>query len=77
MLEDYSHVTGGVNLNWEDVQGNIYKMALFNADFNGDGILTVEESAMGDLAADYMMTIMDKRLWGRAREIRTGIEFSF
>jgi hypothetical protein len=24
-----------------------------------------------------MMSTMDKRIWGQARQIRTGIEFSF
>jgi hypothetical protein len=32
---------------------------------------------LGGIAADFMMDTMDKRIWGRAREIRTGIEFRF
>jgi len=76
-LESYSHETGGVDLDWNNVAASDYNKVRFNADFNGDGILTVEESAMGAIAADFMMSTMDKRVWGRARQIRTGLEFSF
>ncbi|HUU26796.1 MAG TPA: carboxypeptidase-like regulatory domain-containing protein [archaeon] len=76
-LENYSHLTGGVDLDYNNVAESDFARVRFNADFNNDGILTVEESAMGGIAADFMMSTMDKRLWGRAREIRSGLEFTF
>ncbi|MCE5270150.1 TonB-dependent receptor [bacterium] len=76
-LDDYSSVTGGVDLKWEDLSETDFNRTRFNADFNGDGILTVKEAAMGAIASDFIQQTMDKRLWGMARQIRTGLEFSF
>ena len=49
----------------------------FNADFNQDGILTLEEQAKGNIAYSVMMATMDKSAWGIARQIRLGVEFTF
>ena len=32
---------------------------------------------MGGIAASMIDATMDKRLWGTARQIRTGLEFTF
>jgi len=76
-LEDYSHITGGVELVWDELDPADYRRVRFNADFNADGILTVEESALGEMAQTHMLQTMDKRLWGTARQIRSGLNFTF
>ncbi len=77
-LESYLHVTGGVDLRWDQLaEADWERRARFQADFNGDGILTDEEAAMGALANSVMMNTMDKRNWGAARQIRAGFDFSF
>jgi hypothetical protein len=76
-LEEYSHLTGGVDMKWADQVSSIDNRVRFNADFNKDGILSVEEAAMGGIAAKFIDETMDKRLWGTARQIRTGLEFTF
>ena len=77
-LEDYIHVTGGVDLRWDQINASdLQRRMRFNADFNGDGILTSEEAGMGALANAVMMDTMDKRDWGFARQVRTGIDFKF
>ncbi len=77
-LEDYSHgITGGEDLVWENVSEDDPNRVRFNTDFNGDGVLTVEEAAMGEMAFDMMMDTMDKRSWGMARQIRYGVNFAF
>jgi len=68
--------TGGKTLTWSDDLHPDQKV-LFNADFNGDGILTVDESALGGIAHDVMDDIMDKRDWGYARMIHAGVGLSF
>lgn len=76
--EGYDNVTGGVNLNWEtDIVAKDANRPRFNADFNADGILTVYEAALDDIARSVMSSTMDKRRWGRARRIRFGLDFSF
>jgi hypothetical protein len=76
--EGYDNVTGGVNLNWEtDIVAVDDRRPRFNADFDGNGILTVYEAALGDIARSVMSSTMDKRRWGRARRIRFGVDFSF
>ncbi len=71
------HVTGGVDLDWDDPAIQPSMRARFQADFNGDGILSIEEAALGNMAVSMMESTMDKRMWGYAREIRTGINFDF
>ena len=75
--ESYSHITGGVDVKWDDLDPVDQKRLRFNSDFNGDGILTVEEAALGGIAESMVMSTMDKRLWGTARQVRMGIDFSF
>ncbi len=75
--EGNSHVTGGVDLKWDQMTDSDQARIRFNADFNGDGILTVEEAALGNIAESFVFSTMDKRLWGTARQIRMGIDFSF
>jgi len=77
--ENASHITGGVDLKWADYANDLSNPSRvrFNADFNGDGILTVEEAALGAIAEDFVFSTMDKRLWGTARQVRLGIDFSF
>jgi hypothetical protein len=75
--EGHRYVTGGVDLNWDDPTLAPKQKWLFHADFNGDGVLTVREAALGSIANSMMGTTMNWDAWGRAREIRTGIEFTF
>jgi hypothetical protein len=78
-LEPHMHLTGGpdIDLVWNELPPGDFNRVRFNADFNADGILTAEEAALGDIALTMMNATMDKRMWGRARRIRTGIDFSF
>jgi len=75
--EGYDNVTGGVDVNWEDIVAADDRRPRFNADFDADGILTVYEAALGDIARSMMTSTMDKRRWGPARRIRFGVDFSF
>ena len=78
LLENYVHaITGGVDLAWDDLAESDFNRVRFTTDFNGDGVLTAQEAGMGQIAYEVMMDTMDKRDWGRARQIRTGIDFSF
>ncbi|HUU28319.1 MAG TPA: carboxypeptidase regulatory-like domain-containing protein [archaeon] len=87
-FQDHSHVTGGVDWNWDDPALTAIQRVRFNADFNGDGILTVEEAAKGDIAASFMGTSFETsagvmsssprwQSWGLARQIRLGLDFNF
>ncbi|HUU28973.1 MAG TPA: TonB-dependent receptor [archaeon] len=76
-IEPYTHVTGGVDLVWDQLPPGDFNLPRFNADFNADGVLTVEEAALGDIARSVMETTMDKRQWGMARRVRFGLDFSF
>ena len=76
-LEPYTHLTGGVDLVWDELPPTDFNRPRFNADFNADGILTVEEAALGDIARSVMDATMDKRQWGIARRVRFGLDFSF
>jgi len=67
--------TGGVDWIWEERDDE--ERIKFNADFNGDGVLAVEEATKGQIAYSVMMNTMDKEAWGLARQIRLGVEFSF
>ena len=75
--EGYSHITGGVDVKWDDLPTGSLTRARFQTDFNGDGILTVEEAAKGAIAGSFADATMDKRLWGDGRQIRTGIDLTF
>ena len=75
--KEYLNVAGGVDLNWDDPSLDIFKQARFKNDYNQDGILTVEEQAKGAIAQDFMFATMNKRLWGGARQVRFGLNFSF
>jgi hypothetical protein len=64
---------------WQwDVPGrNKIEDVRFNADFNGDGLLTRFEATKGEIAYQMMMATMDAAQWGIARQIRFGTEFQF
>ena len=68
--------TGGATIYWSDDLPLVQK-GRFNSDFNQDGVLTPDEQALGNIARGRMNSWMDKKAWGRAREIRSGLEFSF
>ncbi len=77
-LEEYLHgITGGLDLTWDQLAESDFNRVRFNSDFNGDGVLTVEEAGLGQIAYDAMMNTMDKRAWGIARQIRMGLNLSF
>ncbi|HUU29051.1 MAG TPA: TonB-dependent receptor [archaeon] len=73
----YAAITGGVDLVWESLGEDNDNRVRFNADFNGDGVLTSREAAMGQMAYQFMNSTMDKRAWGLARQIRSGVSLSF
>jgi len=75
--EGHDNVTGGEDVKWEDIVAGDSRRPRFNADFDGNGILTVYEAALGDIARSVMSSTMDKRRWGPARRIRFGVDFSF
>ena len=64
---------------WEwDIPGrNVIENVRFNADFNGDGLLTRMEATKGEIAYQMMRSTMDAAAWGIARQIRLGTEFRF
>ncbi|MBN2288251.1 MAG: outer membrane beta-barrel protein, partial [Candidatus Glassbacteria bacterium] len=75
---DYKSITGGVDRKWDDEWNNsVPTMVRFKADFNGDGILTVREAAMGEIAYQVMTETMDKQRWGIARQVRFGLDVNF
>jgi hypothetical protein len=74
--EGYRYVTGGVDMKWTDQLSKSQRW-LFHADFNGDGILSVREAALGAMANSMMTTTMAWDAWGTARQIRSGLEFTF
>jgi hypothetical protein len=62
---------------YEEVAGNAVDRAWFQCDFNGDGVLSLMEAAKGNIARAFTFSTMDKKLWGRARQIRMGVDFTF
>jgi len=62
---------------WDIPGRNEIENVRFNADFNGDGLLTRMEATKGEIAYQMMMATMDKSLWGIARQIRFGAELRF
>lgn len=77
IYEGYSSVTGGVDWNWEDHKDNPKDAVRFNADFNGDGILTVLEAAKGAIASSMISNTLEVQDWGTARQIRLGAGLNF
>jgi len=67
---------GGNELVWSDALSDQQK-GWFKNDYNQDGVLSLEEQSKGVIANSVMNAIMDKTQWGQARQIRTGLEFSF
>ena len=72
----YRRAGGGVVMEWDDNASRETK-TWFNADFNQDGVLSLEEQAKGNIAHSVMMSTMDKGAYGLARQIRFGAEFTF
>jgi len=62
---------------WDVPGRNAIEDVRFNADFNGDGLLTRMEATKGEIAYQMMMRTMDAAQWGIARQIRFGSEFRF
>jgi len=75
--ETNSHITGGVDLYWNDPNLTGDDRIRFNADFNQDGMLSVMEATKGEIAKNFMLDTMDKEIWGTARQVRLGAEFNF
>lgn len=73
--QGYRYVTGGRDLKWEDA--SFIDKWRFQADFDGDGILTVEEAAKGSIAASLLSNLSNLQGWGIARQVRLGLDFSF
>ncbi|MBN2288981.1 MAG: TonB-dependent receptor [Candidatus Glassbacteria bacterium] len=69
--------TGGVDLRWDDPSLTDVQRHRFQADFNGDGVLTVMEAAKGNIANSVMNQTMAWQAWGPARQIRLGVDFTF
>ncbi len=67
---------GGEIIEWSDGLSRDKKQ-WFNADYNGDGILTLEEQAKGNIAQSMMFSTMDKTAYGMARQVRFGAEYTF
>jgi Carboxypeptidase regulatory-like domain/TonB dependent receptor-like, beta-barrel/TonB-dependent Receptor Plug Domain len=74
--EYYDNITGGADLTWSDNLTEVQKVR-FNADFDGNGVLTVEEAALGQIAYRMISSTMDKRDWGTGRQIRLGLGLNF
>ena len=75
--EGYFRVpNGGVPLEWSD-NLTADKKALFNHDYDQNGIVSLEEQAKGRIAYDQMVGTMDKMAYGVARQVRMGVEYIF
>lgn len=75
-FKGHEGVNGGNDVTWEG-ETDIYKLSRFAADFNGDGVLSIEEAVLGDIAQSYIFDTMDKTPWGTAREVRAGVYLTF
>ena len=75
--EGSRYVTGGVDLHWDEPTLVKYQRQRFNADFNGDGILTVREAALGSIADGVMGSLEDWSAWGQPRQVRFGLDYTF
>ena len=51
--------------------------SLDDADFNGDGILTVREAALGSIADGVMGSLEDWSAWGQPSHVRFGLDYTF
>ena len=69
--------TGGADLDWSDETLVKKQRWLFHSDFNGDGILTERETALGSMANSMMGSTMAWQAFGLARQVRFGLDFSF
>ncbi|HLA40346.1 MAG TPA: hypothetical protein VJ417_10125, partial [Candidatus Glassbacteria bacterium] len=74
-FQGYRYVTGGVEYEWDSAP--LLAKYLFTRDFNGDGVLTIDEAARGAIANSFVTSTDNWRSWGAARQIRTGIEYTF
>jgi carboxypeptidase family protein/TonB-dependent receptor-like protein len=62
---------------WEDAAGNATDRSWFQGDYNGDGVMSLMESAKANIARSFASSTMDKKFWGRARQIRMGVDLTF
>jgi len=72
----YRGPLGGVEVEWDEGLSDVQK-AWFQGDMNGDGVMSLTETAKANIANSYMMGSMDKSAYGYARQIRFGAELSF
>ena len=72
----YASPMGGVDVPWSD-DLTWQKKAWFQCDFNGDGVMSVEEAAKGNMARNMYRQTIDKTAYGTARQIRCGLDFTF
>ncbi|MCE5273338.1 carboxypeptidase regulatory-like domain-containing protein [bacterium] len=72
----YRSINAGEILEWNDNLSATNKV-WFNNDYNGDGILTLEEQAKANIAQSMMNSTMDKSAYGVARQVRFGAEYTF
>jgi hypothetical protein len=74
-FQGHRYKTGGVEYEWETAPSE--SKWLFVRDFDGDGVLTIDEVARGSIADQFARDTDNFTAWGLARQIRTGIEFTF
>ncbi len=74
-FQGYRYATGGVEYKWDTAPSDA--KYLFVRDFDGDGVLTIDEAARGAIADAFARATDNFRAWGLARQIRSGIEFTF
>ena len=74
-FQGYRYATGGADIEWENA--SFERRWNFQSDFDGDGILTVEESAKGAMAASMLSDLSNLSGWGMARQVRLGLDFNF
>jgi hypothetical protein len=74
-FQGHRYKTGGVEYEWETAPSDA--KYLFVRDFDGDGVLTIDEVARGSIADAFARATDSFTDWGLARQIRSGIEFTF
>lgn len=74
-FQGYRYSTGGVEYQWDTAPTNA--KYLFVRDFNGDGVLSIDESTRGAIADAFARATDNWTSWGTARQIRSGIEIMF
>ncbi|HUU28690.1 MAG TPA: TonB-dependent receptor [archaeon] len=72
----YSNINGGEVLPWSD-DLRWEQKNWFVHDYDQNGVLSLEEQAKASIARSLMYGLMDKTSWGLARQIRSGVQFSF